>query len=129
MVEPLIGEAAETTAHRLGLKPFGADETGTTIVVIAPKLDDQEPAEAADYLADTIAWHLWPKMLVTPTGAPAMRFAVTCNGVDHPVADPRTTRPLSLFVEAYDAMVGREPKLLRCFKPKRDLGSLELVKR
>ncbi|MFE0377544.1 hypothetical protein ACFW1M_18590 [Streptomyces inhibens] len=129
VVEPLIGEAAETTAHRLGLKPFGAEETGTTIVVIAPKLDGQEPNEAAEYLADTIAWHLWPKMLDTPTGAPAMRFSVTCNGVEHPVADPRTTRPLNLFVEAFDAMNGPDHKILQCHRPKRDLGRLGLIQR
>lgn len=129
VVEPLVGEAAESAAHRLGLRPFGADETGTTIVVIAPKLDGLGSDEVADYLADTIAWHLWPKMLSTSSGSPAMRFTVTCNGIEHPVPDPRTTRPLNLFVEAFEAMNGPDHKLLRCLKPKRDLGRLGLIKR
>jgi hypothetical protein len=90
VVEPLVGEAAETVAQRLGLKAFGAQETGTTVVVIDPNLDELEgPDAAADYLSDTIAWHLWPKMIGTADTPPAMRFSVTRDGVPHPVPDPR----------------------------------------
>ncbi|MQY32220.1 hypothetical protein SRB17_01630 [Streptomyces sp. RB17] len=130
VVEPLVGEAAETTAHRLGLKAFGARETGTTVVVIDPNLDELEsPEAAADYLSDTIAWHLWPKMVSTADTQPAMRFSVTRDGVPHPVPDPRSTRPLNLFVAAYEAMVGPNGTDLECLKPKRHLGRLGLVKR
>ncbi|GII02752.1 hypothetical protein [Planobispora takensis] len=130
VVEPLVGTEADAVAHRLGLRPFGADETGTTIVIIDPLLEGRDsPAEAAGYLADTIAWHLWPKMLDSSDGQPAMRFSVTCDGVAYPVPDPRETRPLNLFVAAYEVMEGPEGKDLHCLSPKKFLGRLGLVKR
>ncbi|MEU7056286.1 hypothetical protein [Streptomyces sp. NPDC046197] len=129
VVEPLVGRDAEAAAQRLGLKPFGPQETGTTVIVIDPSLDGLEAPEAADYLGDVIAWHLWPKMISTAGNPPAMRFSVTCNGIEHPVPDPRTTRPLNMFVAAYEAMVGPEGSNLECLKPKRHLGRLGLVKR
>lgn len=129
VVEPLVGRPAETTARRLGLRPFGADETGTRILVVDPNLDELEPAAAADYLAETIAWHLWPKMISTDGKPPTMRFTVTCDGVEHHVPDPRETRPLNMFVAAYETMTGPAGSDLRCLKPKRHLGRLGLVKR
>ncbi|MEU4093352.1 hypothetical protein [Streptomyces sp. NPDC026673] len=129
VVEPLVGRLAEITARRLGLRPFEPDETGTTIVVVDPNLDELEPVAAADYLTETIAWHLWPKMISTDGRPPAMRFTVTCDGVEHHVPDPRETRPLDMFVAAYETMTGPTGSDLHCLKPKRHLGRLGLVKR
>ncbi|MEV6941015.1 hypothetical protein AB0N07_03170 [Streptomyces sp. NPDC051172] len=129
VVEPLVGREAETTAQRLGLRPFGPEETGTTVVVIDPNLDELSPPDAADYLAETITWHLWPKMISVDGNLPAMRFAVACDGVEHSVPDPRETRPLNMFVDAYEAMTGPDGSALHCMKPKQYLGRLGLVKR
>ncbi|MFJ8812863.1 hypothetical protein [Amycolatopsis thermoflava] len=129
VVEPLVGAEAESVASRLGLRPFGEEETGTTIVIIDPNLEDREPDVAANYIAETIAWHLWPKMVTTETGCPPMRFSVTCNGISYPVPDPREMWPLRLFVTAYEALEGTEASTLRCLRPKKDLGRLSVVKR
>ncbi|WP_427167075.1 hypothetical protein ACQF4J_28045 [Streptomyces sp. C1-1] len=129
VVEPLVGREAETTAQRLGLRPFGTEETGTTVVVIDPDLDELPAPEAARYLAETITWHLWPKMISVNGKQAAMRFTVTCDGVEHSVPDPRETRPLNLFVAAYESMTGPDGSELHCLKPKRYLGRLGLVKR
>ncbi|GAB2904949.1 hypothetical protein [Streptomyces heilongjiangensis] len=129
VIEPLIGQEAEATAQRLGLKPFGPDETGTSVVVIDPNLDGLPANHAADYLADTITWHLWPKMISVGGKPPAMHFSVSCDGIEHPVPDPRATRPLNLFVSAYEAMIGSAGTDLECRRPKRHLGRLGLVKR
>ncbi|WP_236245046.1 hypothetical protein [Streptomyces sp. CC210A] len=129
VVEPLVGRAAEVAARRLGLKPFDAEETGTTVIVVDPHLDDLTPKEVAAYLADSIVWHLWPKMISRGDRPPAMRFSVSCDGVDHPVPDPRATRPLDMFVAAYEAMAGSEGHDVECRRPKRHLGRLGLVQR
>ncbi|WP_129308955.1 hypothetical protein [Streptomyces sp. L2] len=129
VVEPFVGEEAEKVAQRLGLKSFGAHETGTTVLVVDPHLDDLEAPAAADYLGETIAWHLWPKMISAAGEAPSMRFSVTCDGVEHPVPDPRGTRPLNMFVAAYEEMAGPDGRDLDCHRPKRHLGRLGLVKR
>ncbi|MFI1537589.1 hypothetical protein [Streptomyces anandii] len=129
VIEPLIGQEAEAAAKRLGLKPFGPQETGTTVVVIDPSLDEYQAPAAADYLGETIAWHLWPKMISCDDKPPPMRFSVTCDGIRHAVPDPRSTRPLNLFVAAYEHMRSPEGSDLKCHKPKRHLGRLGLVKR
>ncbi|MFH9584184.1 hypothetical protein ACH4MW_12825 [Streptomyces luteogriseus] len=129
VVEPLVDQEAEAVVQRLGLRPFAPGETGTTVVVVDPNLDEMEPADAADYLADTIAWHLWPKAISSGGRPPAMRFSVTCDGVQHPVPDPRSTRPLSMFVAAYEAMASQDGRDLECLKPKKHLGRFGVVKR
>ncbi|MGW8400741.1 hypothetical protein ACWGLP_29335 [Streptomyces lydicus] len=133
VIEPLIGAEADAVARRLGLEPFVDDETGTTVIVIDPILERDEeklsPPEAADYLAEAIAWHLWPKMIAPQNGLPAMRFTVRCDGVYVPVPDPRERRPLALFVAAYEQMVGQDGRSLDCHRPKQHLGRLGLVKR
>ncbi|TQF06335.1 hypothetical protein E6W39_34160 [Kitasatospora acidiphila] len=129
VVEPMVGAEADAMARRLGLRPFGTKETGTTIVVIDPNLEDYEPVAAADYLAETMAWHLWPKMIATDDGRPAMRFSIACDGEDRPVPDPRETRPLDMFVAAYEAMRGSNGTDLECRRPKKHLGRLGLVTR
>ncbi|TQS26109.1 hypothetical protein [Microbispora sp. KK1-11] len=131
VVEPLVGAEADDMARQLGLRPFRPEETGTTVIVIDPDLSGREPSVVAAYLAETISWHLWPKMLEASVGdgLPAMRFSVTCDGLDYPVPDPHKTRPLNLFVAAYEAMHGPDGKVLECYKPKKRLGRLGLVKR
>ncbi|MBJ6616430.1 hypothetical protein [Streptomyces sp. I4(2020)] len=130
VVEPLVGTAAEAAAQRLGLRSFGPRETGTTVVVIDPNLDEfEQPTDAADYLAETIAWHLWPKMISTDGKPPAMRFSVTCDGVPYEVSDPRSTPPLHMFVKAYEVMKSGQGRDLACLKPKQHLGRLGLDKR
>ncbi|MGW0003598.1 hypothetical protein ACWDT6_07125 [Nocardia grenadensis] len=108
VIEPLVGPAADSLAIKLGLQPFGPTETGTTVVIIDPDLEGKEPAEAADYLAETIAWHLWPKMLPSAGGSPPMRFSVTCDGLTYQVPDPAAMKPLRMFVNAYQKMKGTE---------------------
>lgn len=129
VVEPLVGSEADQAARRLGLPSFDPDETGTTIVVVDPDLDGLEQRRAADYLAETIGWNLWPKMLAAPDGIPPMRFAVTCDGLNHSVPDPRRTRPLDLFVAAYENMKSSDGSTLACRRPRQDLGRFGFSKR
>ncbi|MET9276093.1 hypothetical protein [Kribbella sp. NPDC003557] len=128
IVEPLVDEAATEMARRLGLELFEEDETGTDVVIIDPELDDRDTAEAAHYLAETVAWQLWPKMLRRSNGHRPMRFAVRHNGRDVAVPDPETTRPLDLFVGAYRQLDGESGRELECRSPKKLLGRLGLVK-
>lgn len=128
LVEPLVDAEADEMAARLGLQPFGADETGTTVVVVDPEIDEDlgSPDDVGDYLAETIMWQLWPKMLPRADGRPAMTFRVTVDGQDHPVPDPALTHPVQMFVEAYRLMNGPESRQLFSGRPKRLLGVLGL---
>ena len=130
LVEPIRGDAADDVARKLGLRPFSPNETGTTVVIVDPDLDEREPRAAAQYLADTILWNLWPKMLTRDEGAPPpMRFSVYVDGAEVPVPDPRETRPVDLFVAAYEAMESSEGNILESRRPTRPLGRLGVERR
>ncbi|MCD1144252.1 hypothetical protein LQU92_03225 [Kocuria sp. LUK] len=129
LMEPLVDQDAENMAARLGLKSFAAEETGTTVVVLSPNVGDMGPTELGQYLAETICWQLWPKMLARADGSVPMEFRVCSDDVDYEVPNPRTFRPLHLFVKAYDAMSGEAGEELWCGNPKKLLGRLGVAKR
>jgi hypothetical protein len=126
IVEPLTGDLAETVAAALGLPAFVDDETGTDIVVIDPDLEERTPQDAAVYLAETISWQLWPKMVGVDGQRPPMTFSVACDGVPVPVPDPEAAPPLSMFVSAYRKMLGDAGRTLACYRPAQNLGRLGL---
>lgn len=131
IIEPLVGEQAESVAKQLRLTAFADDETGTSITIIDPDLDmdpedpDSDAESAAEWMADAIAWNLWPKMLKNESrGTTAMEFAVTLNGSDVKIPDPTTSRPLSTFVHAYRALSGPDGTPIASARPKQHLGTL-----
>ncbi|WP_227980733.1 hypothetical protein [Nocardia spumae] len=126
VIEPLVGDEADVMANRLGLRGFGDLETGTTIAIVDPILDEREPTDAALYLGETIAWHLWPKMLRTPTGLRPMRFSVMCDGIEYPVPDPESFKALRPFVSAYRQMKNPEARQELRWRTRPVLGYLGL---
>ena len=100
-IEPIRGDEADLVAHRLGFPPLAAGEFGTTIAVLAPKLDHHDEGEAARMLADSVIWHLWPKMIHRVGRDPAMTFRVALDGESLELADPRDHPVLHEFVAAY----------------------------
>ena len=128
LVEPLFDDEAEDVADRLGLRQFAPDETGTTIVVIDPDLTDgvDGPDDLGTYLADTVMWQLWPKMLPRADDQATMQFDVQVEGLTYPVPDPATTAPVNLFVEAYRQLATSDGRDIECKRPRRLLGRLGL---
>ncbi|MEU2349865.1 hypothetical protein [Modestobacter sp. NPDC049651] len=125
-VEPLIGDAADDVARALGLTPFDVSESGTTLVVIDPDLDDFEDTDqAAGHLAETIAWQLWPIML-PERGTERLAPDVVAGGRSFPVPDPARLYPLRMFVAAYRRLHGDGAKILECGNPRRRLGRFAL---
>lgn len=128
-VEPLQGEQADAMARTLGLQTFAPDESGTTLVVIDPDLDDSEDADAAArHLAETIAWHMWPVML-PERGVHRLVPEVRSSGRIFPVPDPVTTHPLRMFVAAYRNIRTDRGEVLECGKPRTRLGHFALERR
>jgi hypothetical protein len=102
IVDPIRDQEADTMADELGFPAFGDDEYGTSIAVVAPKLDSRGDDVAMRVLADSIVWHLWPKMVVRATDGPAMTFDVRHNGVPVAIADPSQHAALREFVAALE---------------------------
>ncbi|GAA1840599.1 hypothetical protein GCM10009772_17820 [Pseudonocardia alni subsp. carboxydivorans] len=128
-VEPLRGPDADSVARQLGLQPFADDESGTTLVVLDPDLDDfEEIGDAARHLADTIAWQLWPIML-PERGDNRLVAEVRASGATFPVPDPADTYPLEMFVDAYRAQRDGDGQVLECGNPRRKLGTFAVENR
>jgi hypothetical protein len=129
-IEPIVDFDAEEIAGKLGFPSFDASECGTTIALLAPEFDGRSPEEAAEWIADAILWHLWPKMLVGPEGYADMRFAVSVDGAAVGVTSPADHRAIRLFSRALETLDRNDAdgELLRCGNPKRDLGRLETLK-
>lgn len=122
-VEPLRGAEADTVARSLGLFHFADNETGTTLVVLDPNLDDfEDVGDGARHLANTLAWQLWPIML-PERGDNRLVAEVRASGTTFPVPDPAETYPLDMFVEAYRAQRDGKGEVLECKSPKRKLGT------
>lgn len=125
-VEPLVGDEADDVARALGLTPFEPAESGTTLVVIDPDLEDFEDQEAAAaHLAETIAWQLWPIML-PERGANRLLPDVVASGRSFPVPDPSRLYPLRMFVAAYRRMKSEGATVLESRNPRQRLGRFAL---
>lgn len=126
LVEPLTGAAAEAMAEALGLPARNDTQTGTTIAVLAPAMDDAQAALGE--ILEALVWYFWPKMIADP-GAPApMGFTVRHDGAPVPLPRPESVPPLDLFIRAWrevkDAGPGSES--VWCGRPRKHLGRLAI---
>ncbi|USC17299.1 MULTISPECIES: hypothetical protein [Rhodococcus] len=127
-VEPLVGNQADSIARMLGLRPFAEHESGTTLIVLDPDLEDFDDIEsAAQHLADTIAWQLWPIML-PERGDRRLVPEVVAGGRTYAVPDPAKTYPLRMFVSAYRRLASDRGMALECKSPRKLLGRFAIDK-
>lgn len=149
-VEPATGDEADELSRALGFPVFGSEETGTTSVILLPAFgsdsagesnDERQrgPLEAMAFMAASIIWNFWPKLLPHQDGQPAMDFELSWNGESLPLPDPRWHGAFFTFANAMmDARTARddgrhrprEPNRLvtdiSSQRPARDLGVLAL---
>ncbi|MEV6306043.1 hypothetical protein AB0M02_41985 [Actinoplanes sp. NPDC051861] len=106
--DPVLGDRAADFSTRLSLPDFADGRTGTDIVVLGVDLGvtglgnevrERSPHEAATFLASSILWHLWPKMVPDRDGM-RMRFSVGVDGRRVPVPAPEKLEDLAPFVQA-----------------------------
>ena len=127
-VEPLRGEAADRLAAELGFPRMGSAETGTTVAVIAPRLDERSVEEAGEWLAEAMLWHLWPKMLELDGCDAQMQMSVSIDGRQLDVPEPATHGAIKVFAQALEE-IETDPdnsELLMCGQPRQPVGRLSL---
>jgi hypothetical protein len=133
---PVSGRAADALASKIGMPPFEEDDYGTNILVVDPDLGGRTPEQMMRFIAESVTWHLWPKMMDRGQGPP-MEISVAWNG--HPIAvpAPRDRPPLHGFVQAFQALLddipqgrradGVERTVIRCLRPQADVGDLVTI--
>ncbi|MFD0839398.1 hypothetical protein [Williamsia serinedens] len=133
---PVMGREADRLAARIGMRQFGYEEYGTSILILAPNFDGRTDSEAMQFIAESALWHLWPKMVALPNDSCGMAISVSYNGLNIAIPSPSERPPLQAFVDAYRAVndpegftppLGATVELIRCKRPKAEVGHLAVV--
>jgi hypothetical protein len=129
-VEPLTGMQARTFSEKLGMPPRAGQETGTTIMVLAPNLSSNDPREILGSIQEAILWHFWPKMLDDNGPLRRINFELEVEGQRAAFPSPESFPPLDLFVEAYRALHSGKGNCstVECQRPIKTLGKLSISK-
>ena len=133
---PVTGAEADRIARTIGMPEFERDDTGTNILVVAPDLGGRTPEQAMRFIAESVTWHLWPK-LMRRRGKQAMEIDVSWNGGPVVIPKPEERPPLHGFAQAFRAILDGDTKNnvtpglrvdeIRCQRPKVDVGILATV--
>jgi hypothetical protein len=138
VVDPLLDSEADEAAGSIGLKPFAGAETGTCLAIIAPRLGERTRDEAMAYVARSLLWHCWPKLMPGDNATPAMAFSVQCDGRPIQIDSPASLEPLRHFATAKSEVQNARTNAafqsghtiipIRCQRPVKLLGHLALVR-
>lgn len=100
---PVTGNRAREMGSELFHRRFAPEQTGTSLLIVAPDMGEDSPSQFARRLAKAVLKHLWPK-LRSEEGRCAMRIRVLLEGVEVEIPDPTEHPVLSHFVDALDAV-------------------------
>lgn len=137
VVDPMTGPEARALAESLGIARLGADETGTVVAVLDPKVPEGESLKSVvERLVHAARHWAWPHMVDVGAG-PTIEFAFSNEGVAINFPDPSQDPVLQHFVRAYEralpALTSNAPpehswpwtvKMLEMLRPARTLGVL-----
>ena len=135
--QPVTGPDATRLARLVGMPEFHGDETGTNILIVAPDLGGRTPEQAMTFIAESVTWHLWPKLMKRVKRPQPMIISVSWNGSDLEIPRPEDRPPLHGFAQAFQAMlegassdetpIGTKLEDLRCQRPSTVVGQLVTV--
>lgn len=104
---PFENEVADLVAADLGFPAFPNDETGTIVMVLAPKTSEPEKLAATIQLSSLV--HAWPHYLDEP-GRVHAEFSFTSFGTLLPTLSPLDHEsPLQLFAATFQDAVSQSP--------------------
>jgi hypothetical protein len=96
--QPLVGKKADDIATLVGAPVYGQDESGTTVLILDPVIEDLP--SLMSFIADSIVWNMWPKMIPRSDGSLPMVFEVFHEGTPMEIKDPTTVYPIADFCKA-----------------------------
>ena len=138
-VGPLEGSLACECAKRIGFRAFNNEETGTSIMILAPRIISsfESPEKAAQCISETMVIWFWPRILGGADSQGSLEFDVTCRGEKISLLDPKNAPPFNIYASAYDNLIrhyrhNQEVSLpnivqrIRCENPIANLGWISL---
>ncbi|MGN7246801.1 hypothetical protein ACTHQ1_03610 [Janibacter anophelis] len=135
-VEPVVGDSAKVLGEAIFTRPFRAQETGTSMLIVAPVMPDG-PNAFVEELSSAAVWHLWPKLVADESGRQPMRIEVQLEGervgppelIGHPVLTGmvqalKGVRAAQTGGDVPDGVVIKE---IRSLRPNKIIGHLGLT--
>jgi hypothetical protein len=130
-LDPVTGKEADTLSRKLGMIPRDPDTLGTSIMIIAPDLEEDDLRVAAQNAVRILLWYCWPKV-VAPIGKthPPMEFDVEVNGEKILVPHPSECPPLNLLTNSLQQVREQSDDAIavRSLRPKKHLGYLHVTR-
>ncbi len=129
---PVTGRSADSIAKRLGMPEYGEGQLGTVIMILAPDFGGRTAHQAMNFVAESVVWHLWPKMMERD-GVVPMEFHVVLDGDEVEIPSPAQRPPLQGFEQAFRLLLGgQEPPgarrdVIKSQRPKTEIGDLVTV--
>jgi hypothetical protein len=84
-VEPVVGEPARRLAEQVFSTRYTDSSTGTSILILDPRLGGSTREEDSRRIAEAVVWNLWPKLLADQAARSRMRIAVQFDGRQVPL--------------------------------------------
>ena len=115
-VEPAVGDLAEELGEAVFASRFDRDITGTSILILDPRLGGHSPERNVELLGDAVVWNLWPKLLAEQSGHSRMNITVQLNGepIGLPTIEqhPVLSGPAQCLLAVRAAQAGSDPASL-----------------
>lgn len=128
-LSPATDTIAEELSRKAGLPERGRTDFGTTIAILGPDVDTDNPEKAIKAIAHALLWNFWPKMIVDEeTGQPGMEFEIWLNGEKQELITPDDCSPLNIYADAMRKLKSGQSESILCERPKKLLGQLAVVK-
>lgn len=144
-VDPALDGAAAELAHALGFSSRETGATGTSLMLLDPRLDDLADLQAwpaaggltdevrrriGFRLQEMVLWWCWPKLVRDVDGRAPMRITIDCFGDDFSPPDPDSVPQLFGFAEALrQARMKNDEDSVRSISPKKLSGHLVISER
>lgn len=128
-IEPCTDELATELARTIGLPDRNTENTGTSILILDPELDDTlDNAQHCKSIVEAILWNFWPRMTRDIAPRRRLNVEVFCDSTPVEVAEPEMCPPLDLYARAMAAVRNGSTDVhtVRHATKKRELGKLSL---
>jgi hypothetical protein len=131
IADPLTGADAEQLAEALGFLPRGADQTGTSIMILDFDTEGETVEEIGRRVIETLLWNFWPRMMGDTPYSRRFRCSIVAEGTRLAMPMPEEVPPLDLFAKAMRGArsgTGNDVRLIASQRPVRQLGRLAIEK-
>lgn len=129
IADPLVDSEAIRLADKLGFMARAKEDSGTSIMIIDPRLQFNEANFQGGDIIETLLWNFWPRMMKTTSDAKRINFKLEVEGQSVPIPKPEDQPPFDLFCDAMNRIRSRNKNVetVTSGRGKKPIGEIALV--